>query len=243
MNIPDYVSLRIRASIPHHSVVRCSTPVLAFGPFQTVKLATLGINPSKHEFLDKHGVELADQHRRFETLTSLSIKSLEEIDDDAMARIVYGCNHYFLRNPYRRWFDQLEPMVNAANGSYYAGSACHLDLVQWSTDPIWRALDKSTQQHMLSADAAFLHRQLSDEHIEVLLLNGRQVMREFEALQQCPLSVTREIVTAHGRIQLVTGKFKDKIRVIGWSVNVQSSFGVTRELRLALANFVRESVA
>jgi hypothetical protein len=47
------------------------------------------------------------------------------------------------RNPYRRWFDPLDQALRAAFGvSYYAGTACHLDLVQWATTPVWNNRDR-----------------------------------------------------------------------------------------------------
>jgi len=67
-------------------------------------------------------------------------------------------------------------------------------------------------------------------------------MTEFAQLLKCELQVKRELQGANGRAHLVTGKYQDKMLVIGWSVNIQSSFGVTHELRATVADFVRESV-
>jgi hypothetical protein len=52
--------------------------------------------------------------------------------------VVADCAAYFQRNPYRRWFDPLDELLRAGVGaSFYDGTACHLDLVQWATDPVW----------------------------------------------------------------------------------------------------------
>lgn len=238
-----YVTKRIRTNHPNSFVIPQSTPVLAFGPFQSARVATLGLNPSKSEFLDKSGKEFQDRERRFETLTSLSANDLATLDDERVRRIVSGCNQYFSRNPYRRWFGQLEPMVQSAGASYYDGSGCHLDLVQWATDPVWGGLAEGVRRQMIDADKDFLKTQLERESIKTLLLNGRRVMTEFAQSLKCELQVKRELQGANGRVQLVTGNYQDKMRIIGWSVNIQSSFGVTQELRAAVADFVRESVA
>jgi hypothetical protein len=216
---------------------------LAFGPFQSARVATLGLNPSKSEFRDKSGKEFHDSERRFETLTSLGANDLATLDDERVQRIVAGCNHYFSRNPYRRWFDQLEPMVRSAGASYYDGSSCHLDLVQWATDPVWGELAEGVRRQMVDAGKDFLKAQLEQESIKTLLLNGRRVMTEFTQSLKCQLQVQRELQGVNGPVQLVTGHYREKLLVIGWSVNIQSSFGVTHKLRTAVADFVREAVA
>ncbi len=66
-----------------------------------------------------------------------------------LARVFEGCNWYFERRPYRRWFDVLERVLNGIGVSYYRGTACHLTLVQWATNPTWGLLPESSRVELL----------------------------------------------------------------------------------------------
>jgi hypothetical protein len=129
--IPDYIEQRIRRRAPAGaSVVPGSTPVVAFGNSQMASVATLGLNPSRIEFLDERtGQELVGTSRRLATFASLGTSDLSTAPDAIVAQVLDDCNSYFERNPYRRWFDQLMPVLEACGASYYDRSACHLDLV------------------------------------------------------------------------------------------------------------------
>jgi hypothetical protein len=72
--------------------------------------------------------------------------------DSQVASVVADCATYFQRRPYRRWFDPLDRLLRTGAGvSYYDGSACHLDLVQWATDPIWgRIADRGVRGALLA---------------------------------------------------------------------------------------------
>ena len=172
--VPTYVARRIRRPKPEGcSVLLDSTPVVSFGDPSTACVATLGLNPSRIEF-EVNGVELADGKRRFETLRSLEIDSLEDALAPTIGRVLARCNGYFSGNPYRRWFDQLEPILNAVGASYYDGTACHLDLSQWATDPTWNGLDGDQRRRLVDDGAPFLAEQLRNEPIQLLLLNGEE---------------------------------------------------------------------
>jgi len=162
--IPTYVRKRIRQPIPPGSmVVPGSTPVVAFGNARGATVATLGLNPSPVEFLDRHGHELTESQRRLETCRSLGVAQLADAPDDAVERVVAGCDGYFQRNPYWRWFRRLEQVLQDVGASYLDGSACHLDLIQWATDPVWGKLPPATRQSLIADDAAFLRQQLTKE--------------------------------------------------------------------------------
>jgi hypothetical protein len=127
--------------VPAAEVVCGTTPVLSFGDLRHAEVATLGINPSWREFVED-GRLLAGPHRRLATLESLGAQSTSLLTQQHVLTVVEACASYFHRNPYRRWFDPLDKILQAALGvSYYGGRACHLDLVQWATDPVWGELD------------------------------------------------------------------------------------------------------
>ncbi len=182
-NIPSYIADRLRAEVPKHSyIVPGSTPVVAFGNCLSARVATLGLNPSRQEFLAKDGKELSDDKRRFETLRSLGVSGLDNAPDSVLESIFRGCCDYFARNPYRRWFDPLEKILTPLGASYYDGTACHLDFVQWATDPVWsKFTDKNVLDRLLNADAPFLAQQLRQQHLRILLLNGSSVINMLRA--------------------------------------------------------------
>lgn len=237
--LPAYVAERIRRPAPPGCfVLRGSTPVVAFGDPRRSWAATLGLNPSRVEF-EEGGVELDGARRRFETLRSLGVTSLEDAPDSVVRRVYERCNGYFHANPYR-WFNDLERMLQAVGASYFGDTACHLDLSQWATDPTWNALPRPARDRLVEDDADFLRNQLRAEPIRLLLLNGRGVLRAFHSLlggrlDEHPRTVVDRSVTA----RIYTGRY-DEASVIGWSTNLQSSFGVSEKFRSALAARVGE---
>jgi hypothetical protein len=101
--IPRFLEERIRQPAPSgSSVVPGSTPVIAFGDPTAARVATLGLNPSRVEFLSRGGV-LLHADRRLETVRSLGVTSMQHANPDAVQRVWDGCRGYFRRNPYRRW--------------------------------------------------------------------------------------------------------------------------------------------
>jgi len=237
--VAEYVRDRILNAKATAHVVSHSTPVLSFGDPTRARVATLGLNPSRVEFLDKEGTLLSGAKRRLATMKSLKLRRLKDASDEQVAEIVHDCSTYFQRNPYSRWFDQLSPMLSAVGASFYDGTACHLDLVQWSTDPTWSGLPASERKSLLASDVPFLKKQLLAEPIELLLLNGRGVIRQVAKRLQVELQECAVLDgNSHQSTTLFTGLAFEKVRVIGWSTNLQSSHGVTKERRQDIASHV-----
>ncbi len=237
--VPGYVEERIRRPPPDGlSVVAGSTPVVSFGRVAEARIATVGINPSRVEFLSRQGEELCGESRRLATLRSLAVPDLSTASLPIAAQVLADCDSYFSRNPYRRWFDQLDAVLQKCGASYYDGSACHLDLVQWATDPVWGKLPRTQRAALLAEDRNFLHDQLAHESVSTLLLNGRTVIETFSEAMACRLRPERDrLVFGRSSTRLVRGWVGD-ITVVGWTVNLQSSFGVTNDLRNRLADRV-----
>ena len=241
--LPDYIERRIRRPIPTDShVVSGSTPVVSFGDVQSATVATLGLNPSRVEFLDSDGQELVGSSRRLATHRSLGTSDLANMSPTLVSQVLDDCNSYFERNPYRRWFDQLERILKICEFSYYNGSACHLDLVQWATDPTWSTLRPVVlRNRLLDADAPFLIEQLANENIQLLLVNGMGVVRQLQRIVDTTLEELAPIVGfRYQATRMFTGTILDRVRVVAWSTNLQSSFGVTSELRIKIAAQVAE---
>jgi hypothetical protein len=239
--IPDYVEARIRQRPPQGiNIVPGSTPVVAFGDFRTASVATLGLNPSSVEFLDHDRAELTDGKRRLETLGSLGVSDLETAPSDAVQKVFEACTQYFqphpYGNPYCRWFNALEAALKPLGVSYYNGTACHLDIVQWATYPTWGKLPRNHKRDLVKSDRSFLDRQLAHEHIRLLLVNGAG------ALNTLGWTLTpTELIRGEGkspRLQLLTGQPLPHLRVIGWNLNLQSSYGVTNDEKNILIDAV-----
>ena len=241
--IPTYIETRIREPLPADSyVVPGSTPVISFGDARAATVATLGLNPSRIEFLDRKGQELIGPARRLATHRSFGTSDLSSAPLDVIAEVLKDCNCYFDRKPYRQWFDQLEPILNRCGASFYKGTACHLDFVQWATDPTWRNVRPSTlRKRLLAADLPFLIEQLRNENIRLLLVNGMGVLRLLRRIVVSDLEEVKSIVGLGLQdTRLFLGTIFDRIRVVAWSTNLQSSFGVTGELRDELADEVEK---
>jgi hypothetical protein len=237
--IPAYIEARIRRSSSEGTyVVPASTPVVSFGDARNARVATLGLNPSRMEFTDDAGVFLEGNQRRLATHASLGLSDLTTASRHVVFQVLEDCNRYFQRQPYRQWFDKLEPILAACGASYYDGTACHLDLVQWATNPTWRKLSLSVRKTLIAEDAAFLTSQLQNESIRLLLVNGASVWKQLQAATLGQLDIEHKEVIhglAHMDTSLFSGRLFDKIRVVAWSTNLQSSFGVTSSLRDELA--------
>ena len=101
--ISEYIITRLRRTVPDgSSVVPGSTPVIAFGDPRKARVATLGFNPSRVEFLSNSGRELDGPDRRLETLRSLDCSDLASAPITALQTVLEACHNYFSRNPYRR---------------------------------------------------------------------------------------------------------------------------------------------
>lgn len=241
--VEPYVAARIRRSAPSGcSVIAGSTPVVSFGDPSAALVATLGLNPSRVEFLDS-GQLLGGQLRRLASLGSLGVESLSGANAEAVGRVAGACRRYFWRRPYRRWFDQLEMVLGPLGYSYYDGTACHLDLVQSATDPTWAKLGDDQRQRLLSADVPFLLDQLDRSAFRFLLINGSSVRAWSAATLGIKFANVAGVAQDGTTTGFAVGKFNGKIPVIAWSTNLQSSWGVTRARRHAIASRVSDLVA
>ncbi len=163
-------------------VVEKSTPVISFGNPGTAKIATLGINPSDVEFVENR-VFLTGDERRLATLLSLDTASTKSLTDAQIQQVIDDCNNYFKRRPYD-WFGSLDKILKVGfNASYYDGTACHLDLVQWATNTKWSKLDSNTQAKLLKESEVHLVNQLEAENITKIVVNGRAVWDELKNLK------------------------------------------------------------
>ena len=145
-----------------------SAPILFFGDLEAywaspLRVVTVGLNPSGEEFPKD------EPFKRFPLLKG------NHQDRDA-ARYLQAMSAYFETEPYRRWFNAFEPLLNGLGSSYYKGSnissrALHTDICSpVATDPTWGKLDKSDRKSLQSHGIPLWHRLLEklQPHIVVL---------------------------------------------------------------------------
>ena len=196
------------------------SPVLTFGSLSTARVATLGVNPSNREFVDLSGRELRGRRRRFHTLQSLGLDSWTEADARHLRMILDTYHSYFSRNPYDAWFRRLDFVIAGTGASYYdpASSACHLDLVPYATGRKWSELGTRQRTLLLDVSRDILGNILRNSAIDVLVLNGNSVVRQFEKLAGTELE-SREMPSwslRRGRLGSVRGLgFRGQVEVIG----------------------------
>lgn len=243
MDVPEYVRGRIRQSPPSGTpVIPGTPPIVCFGDAKQAEVATLGLNPSDKEYLDGSGKELTGDNRRFETVESLEVESLEKASDEATWKVYQRCINYFENNPYSRWFDQLEETLGKVGASYYDGSAVHLDLVQWATLKKWGDLSTVEEETLLETDAPFLRKQLKRGDYRILLLNGRRAMDKFSEYFEADLSVVGQVDRSSDKseVDVCRGFLPTGTDVIGWSTNLQSTWGLSNETKEKINRRVQE---
>jgi len=235
----DEILNRIRSPYPNGDlVVDQSTPVLSFGDFQRAGIFTLGINPSNLEFLDSKGGLLKNQLRRLQTLSSLRATDCESLSLEQAEKVLTGCVDYFNKRPYK-WFNPFDPILRARGHSYSSTPlSAHVDLVQWATKTKWGKIPRNEQKMLIEEGRPFLEYQLQSENLHTLLLNGRTVINAFHDWSNVKLEYSALDIPKGG--ELVTGYYDNRVRIIGWSVNLQSSWGVTTEDIKQLASIVKE---
>ena len=238
----EEVLLRVMEPFPEGvPIVPFSTPVISFGQPHGVKVATLGINPSSGEFLDSKMALLTDEKKRLIDRADLGRPNAVRLTRDEAIKVVDGCYQYFSDqgNPYK-WFKFLESFaVKPAGASYWDGSACHLDLVQWATNPVWSGISNvSVREDLLNKDMEFLRYQLTQYKFPWLLLNGREVIAQFEKLKIGQLKKYEWDTVRDGDspCEFVTGRYEET-KVLGWSRNIPH-YGTSNLKREAIANWV-----
>lgn len=244
-----------RGDVAAHPVMSWTCPVPYFGQLGDATVATLGINPSNREFVDVAGEELDGASRRFPTLRSLGLRTWEDASSLDVATIVCACEEYFAGNPYQRWFDTLDVLVRSLGSSYYSADhpAAHLDLVPYATHVKWGALPDDQRRALLRSGEDLLASLLRDSKVELLVLNGASVVRQFEEVAGVELdrednsawdlprrgSERVRGVAYTGAVDEIGGvDLGRSIAVAGFNHNLQSSFGVTKRATEAIARWL-----
>lgn len=242
-------------------VISWASPVPFFGRIGDSRVATVGINPSSREFTDPDGNSLLAHHFRIETLESLSIPDWTFASGSDIRRVACSFEAYFENNPYRTWFDVLDRLLRLSGVSYYDDPtlqrACHIDLVPFATKTKWGSLAEPLRRLLLSKGRPAMIDLIRDSQLEVLILNGRSVVNEFQRFSGVTLSRTPveswslprrngEAVPGYlcqGVLTSIDSVYLEReVTVIGYNHNLQSSFGVTSRVMQAIGEYVGDVV-
>jgi hypothetical protein len=251
LNVERLTSSDLRKS----NVIGWASPVPFFGEIATAKIATVGINPSNREFVDVAGLELSGFERRLPTLQSLRLQRWAQADATHLRLIASACRRYFHRNPYTQWFHALNQTLVATGASFYGAGAqaCHLDLVPYATGKKWSGLTPTERRLLLDLSQDAFGVLLRESPIELLVLNGRAVVRHFEELTGICLDAAvvgewqlARAGRAHvpgiaysGTIDRLGDVHLDRpVRVLGYNHNLQSSFGITTAVTASIAGWL-----
>lgn len=218
----DHVSRPIPEGL---GVVPKSVPITAFGQFEDAKVATLSLNPSYLEFSNQEGLPLSEEKRRLLSRNDLGISDTEALDPLSAQKVIESFRNYFAdsANPYKKWFGPMEKRVLANVGaSYWSGSATHLDLSQWATNPIWNKLGNSTRDAILETDLPFLKKQIQSRNFDLVLLNGMTVISEISRIGLVSMEVERSEERDGKKVIFYSGEALGTT-FLGWNWYLQSA--------------------
>jgi hypothetical protein len=224
-------------------IVQGSTPVVSFGDCTTARVATLGINPSYEEFQDSDGQILKAQEKRLIDHESLGGSFQSGLTESQAEKVVAGCSAYFSKRPFG-WFDEIEKVVLKPNGiDYKSGEACHLDIFQWATNPIWSKIPNQKEcASLLENDSEFLRFQITSQNYDFIFLNGNTVIKQVKSLNLVKLRHSGFTPFGHGvrKSRLWVGEL-GSTKFIGWNLNIQRH-ETTPSNKEALSGWITEQI-
>ncbi len=240
-------------------VIPWSCPVPSFGDYERATVASVGLNPSNREFIDARGCELEGHERRFHTLGSLGIARWADAAWSHLSSTWERCRTYFERSPYDAWFGQLEYLLGDTEASFYGRSAmmaCHLDIIPYATWRKWGELSPVARASLLQRCRQALGTVVRNSPVKLLVLNGSSVVRCVEEMSGAKCEATDmpewSLRSGSGQVRGVAfqGTINElggvelgrRVTVMGYNHNIQSSFGVTREVRASIRQWLGRTV-
>ena len=197
--------------------------------------------------MDAKGTLLAEENRRLADFRSLGIKNQREMSLEHAEVVLENSNGYFKKDQtVYKWFEPLETYVlEPVGASFRDSSATHLDLVQWSTAPVWGAIkDKSAREVLIRDDIRFLGELLRAGSFKILFLNGSTVVKTMVkfGLVEIEQQGFTPIGKAGRKSSLWTGRVIDtETLCIGWNLNLQH-YQTTESNRDTLRDWITEQV-
>lgn len=225
-------------------LVENSYPVTSFGDLTSARVLTIGINPSIDEFHSrKKGRPLLEASaKRLVDSEVLGIVAGTPLNREQAELVLKGNNLYFAKsgNPYH-WFNALEEFaLKPIGASYFDGSAAHVDLVQWATDPVWsRIQDEAVQSELVRSDVDFLTSVLQSKKWDLIILNGKEVYTRFREFRLFQL-LEFEHIPAPDKKRIFWNGHSFGSPLVSWSANLPES-RTSNETRDFVAKWVSKS--
>ena len=234
---------RIRIS-PSESSVATSLPVIFFGDALSSRVATIGLNPSMYEYLNRKGEMLSGHDQRFATTTSLGAASREDLSDAQADQAIEIMRSYFDdgKPVYGAFFRHLKNFLIGMDVSYNGRSATHLDLVQEPTNPVWNKLSPSERSFLLERDLPFLIWQLENlPHLEAVVCAGKTVSENLRA--KVPVDVMKTGKMSRLRWWLGTVHLQQRdLPIGGWNYPLNQPTGLNAEGEKEFGNMFAEGL-
>lgn len=225
---------------PTQSSVPGSLPVLFFGDLFAARVATIGLNPSHQEYLDRRGNELCGGLRRFETLDSLGAADRASLSAEQCHRAIQTMRTYFQPGkPVYSWFRSLDRVARGFGVRFDLGEVAHLDLVQEATQPTWSGLSPQELAQLRASDESFLRWQLETFPLEVVICNGRTVFAGVQRLTDARIVQSGKLarVTWYIALSAMPGRV---MGVVGWNIPLARPAGLNKEGHTELGRLLAE---
>ena len=143
-----------------------AVPILFFGNLDAywaspLRVLTVGLNPSLHEFPQK------ESFRRFPALAGEG--------DPEPSRYLAAMSAYFDIDPYSAWFNTFKPLLKGMETSFCEGgasTALHTDICSpVATNPTWNDLDEADRKILESDGGPLWHLLLETLQPQIVVLS------------------------------------------------------------------------
>jgi hypothetical protein len=230
-------------------IIKDYVPILYFGDIMNSRIATIGLNPSDKEYYDSVG----QPYDRFVSKDNLQIDSWSNISNEKIDLIKNSFDYYFNNRPYKNWFNRLEDLLVDGEFSYYFpyNNIVHLDIIPVATKEKWGSLSLSEQDLLISQFGNYLEYLITESYIEVCILNGQGVVDNFqkvfgqlidkEYVEQWNIKTKNKVVKGKSYKTVLKAKDK-KILILGFNHNIQSSFGVSKEIVFSIRRWLQREI-
>lgn len=144
--------------------------------------------------------------------------------------ILEGNKNYFTgenANPYS-WFNAVQDYALSPIGAFYGtGSAAHVDLVQWATDPVWSDIeDETTRQALIEEDIEFLRELFQLKKWDAIIINGSLAIDTLTNYGMLEIKTT-ETQKVHDKSRTFITGTRAKSNALGFSVNLPNPWTST----------------
>jgi len=238
-------------------LLELSPPVLWFGNSENKdKVATVGANPSRREFLDgRDGQYLRGPKQRFYHLKTNDIQEVLE-DERTLRLIVDSYNRYFHQNPYMAWFgrpggSKVEGFLNALGASLYGTEpigAVHTDLIPFATMNNFSKLNKSRlKRDFFECGWAsnFFDKLIKYLNPSTIIVFGKRNAKYFDEYYQRIVLNKSFIVNEKQSVKYGISYYDlghKTIPLVGLSLYLGDPYGFTKEMLSAFGAFIRSKI-